>query len=163
MTEPEPQIRDAAAIRVVPPLVPLATVLSGIALQKFMPVGLDGLLPTPLRYWVGGGIILFALYFFGFRAVRLMRQSGQSENPFKKTTAILESGPYRITRNPMYVFMVLSCLGFAIALSNLWILLLTPVCAILLHVLVILPEEEYLERKFGDTYLAYKTRVRRWI
>lgn len=92
-----------------------------------------------------------------------MRRSGQSENPYKKTTEIIETGPYRLTRNPMYLQMVLVCIGLAVLLGNLWVLILTPVCALVLHFLVILPEETYLERKFGDEYLACKQRVRRWI
>ena len=93
----------------------------------------------------------------------MMRRSGQSENPYKTTTEIIEKGPYRLTRNPMYLQMVLICIGFAILLANIWIIVLTPVCSLLLHFLVILPEEEYLERKFGGKYLAYKKRVRRWV
>jgi len=63
----------------------------------------------------------------------------------------------------MYLQMVLVCIGLAVALMNLWILTLTPICAWLLQRLAILPEERYLERKFGETYLAYKRRVRRWL
>jgi protein-S-isoprenylcysteine O-methyltransferase Ste14 len=59
--------------------------------------------------------------------------------------------------------MVVGCVGFAILFWNVWILLLTPLAALALQQLVILPEEEYLERKFGDDYRAYKQRVRRWI
>lgn len=92
-----------------------------------------------------------------------MRRSGQSENPYKITTSLIETGPYRLTRNPMCLQMVLVCIGFAVLLANLWILLLTPVCALVLHFPAILPAEKYLEPKFGDDYLAYKTRVRRWI
>jgi protein-S-isoprenylcysteine O-methyltransferase Ste14 len=96
-------------------------------------------------------------------SVALMRRSGQSENPWKPTTEIIERGPYRFTRNPMYLQMVVACVGVAVALGNVWILLLAPVCAWALQVLAILPEEEYLERKFGEQYLAYKKRVRRWL
>lgn len=155
--------RDAAAVRVFPPAVPLATILSGLALQHIWPLGSAYIFPALMRYALGGTIILFSIYFLGFRAVSTMRRSGQSENPYKKTTEIIESGPFRVTRNPMYLQMVLVCFGFAILLSNFWILILTPICAVLLHFLVILPEERYLERKFGENYLAYKTRVRRWI
>lgn len=155
--------KDAASIRVFPPAVPLLTVIAGMALGRAVPFGSDLLLRTPLRYWLGGSIIVGALYFLGYRAVRLMRGSGQSENPYKSTTEILTSGPYRFTRNPMYLQMVLVCLGFAVLLSNLWILVLTPVCALVLHFMVILLEERYLERKFGDTYTDYQRRVRRWI
>ena len=77
--------------------------------------------------------------------------------------AIIERGPYRLTRNPMYLQMVVACIGVAIAFANTWILLLVPVCAWALQALAIIPEEQYLERKFGEHYLAYKKRVRRWI
>jgi protein-S-isoprenylcysteine O-methyltransferase Ste14 len=63
----------------------------------------------------------------------------------------------------MYLQMVLVCIGIAVMLMNVWILLLTPVCAWVLQRFAIVPEEAYLEGKFGDTYRAYKGRVRRWI
>ena len=63
----------------------------------------------------------------------------------------------------MYLMMVLICIGFAILLWNLWILLLAPICAWVLQKLAVEPEEQYLEAKFGEAYLAYKRRVRRWI
>jgi protein-S-isoprenylcysteine O-methyltransferase Ste14 len=62
----------------------------------------------------------------------------------------------------MYLQMVLVCAGFAIILSNVWVLLLTPLCALILQRFAILPEEAYLERKFGVQYLSYKKAVRRW-
>ena len=71
--------------------------------------------------------------------------------------------PLRVTRNPMYLQMVLACMGFSVILSNAWILILTPFCALVLQRFAILPEEAYLERKFGDEYLEYKRRVRRWL
>jgi protein-S-isoprenylcysteine O-methyltransferase Ste14 len=63
----------------------------------------------------------------------------------------------------MYLQMVLGCVGFSILLANAWILLLTPVGAWVLHRFAILPEEAYLERTFGEQYLAYKRKVRRWL
>ena len=63
----------------------------------------------------------------------------------------------------MYLMMVLVCIGFAIILSDPWILVLTPVCAWVLYQTAIKPEEAYLEEKFGDSYRAYKQTVRRWI
>jgi len=68
-----------------------------------------------------------------------------------------------MTRNPMYLQMVLVCIGFAVILMNVWILILTPVCAWLLQRYAILPEEAYLEVKFGNAYRDYKKRVHRWL
>jgi protein-S-isoprenylcysteine O-methyltransferase Ste14 len=155
--------KDAAAVRIFPPAVPLLTVFGGLALERALPLKFNLMLPAPLRYWVGAGIVISAVYLLGFKAVRTMRRSGQSENPYKKTTEIISTGPFSLTRNPMYLQMVLVCVGCAILFSSIWIIILTPICALLLHILVIRPEEIYLEQKFGDTYLDYKRRVRRWI
>ena len=158
-----PEQKDAAAVRIFPPAVPLLTILLGVGLNRIWPIHLGFELPAPQRYWLGGAIVVGAILGLGYRSVLLFRRSGQSENPWKPTTQILEQGPYRFTRNPLYLQMIIVCIGFAVLLMNWWILALTPICAWLLQRLAILPEEAYLERKFGDTYLAYKRRVRRWI
>lgn len=93
----------------------------------------------------------------------LFRRGGQNVNPWKPTPGLETNGPFRVTRNPMYLQMVIVCIGAAIAFANGWILLLTPVVVIALQRLAIEPEEEYLEAKFGETYLNYKRSVRRWI
>ena len=112
---------------------------------------------------IGGLIVAGSIFGLGLRAVRTMRATGQDENPWKPTPSIIESGPYRFTRNPMYLQIVIVCVGFAFILQNLWILALTPFAAWALYALAIRPEEEYLERKFGEQYLAYKRRVPRWL
>jgi len=157
------QQRDAAAVRIFPPGVPLLTILAGIGLSRLWPIDLGFTLPTPGRYWVGGLIVAGSILGLGLWPVLLFRGTGQDVNPWKPTPEIVERGPFRITRNPMYLQMVLVCIGVAVILMNFWILILTPVCAWLLQRFAILPEEAYLERKFGDIYLAYKSRVRRWL
>jgi protein-S-isoprenylcysteine O-methyltransferase Ste14 len=159
MSEPN----DAAEVRVFPPAIPLVTVLLGTALNYLIPLGARFTPVTHARHWVGALLVVGSILGLGWRFVRLVRGSGQSENPWKPTTEIIEHGPFRISRNPMYLQMVLVCVGLSIILWNVWILLLTPLCAWLLQRWVIAPEEAYLERKFGDGYLAYKRRVRRWI
>ena len=155
--------RDAAAVRIFPPAVPLAVVLAGFVLEWMWPLGAIFALPAPARYWVGAVIIAGAVLGLGLWAIIVMRRSGESENPYRPTTKIVLRGPYRISRNPMYLQMILVCLGFAVLLSNAWILVLTPVGAWALQRFVIRPEEAYLERKFGEDYLSYKRRVRRWL
>jgi protein-S-isoprenylcysteine O-methyltransferase Ste14 len=157
MNEPS----DAAAVRVFPPAVPLLTILIGVALNRLCPFKLK--LFGLWRYGIGGAIVGVAVLGLGLYPVILLRRSGQSENPRTPTTQIVTRGPYRFTRNPLYLQMVLGCIGFAILLRNIWILLLTPLCACALQVLAILPEEAYLERKFGESYRSYKSRVRRWL
>ncbi len=97
------------------------------------------------RYWIGGTMLVGAFLGLGFYSVLLFRRTGQSENPWKPTTQIVNCGPFRFTRNPMYLQMVLGCIGFAIILANVWILLLTPLGAWVLQRFAILPEEAYLE------------------
>jgi protein-S-isoprenylcysteine O-methyltransferase Ste14 len=155
--------KDAAAVRIFPPAVPLLTILLGIGLNVLWPINLGFEIPTPHRYWIGGLIIAAAILGLGWRSVVQLRKTGQSENPWKPTTEIVQSGPFRFTRNPMYLQMLIVCFGIAVILMNLWILLLIPVCAWLLQILAIVPEEKYLEQKFGETYSAYKRRVRRWL
>lgn len=155
--------RDAAAVRVFPPGVPLLSILLGIGLNNVWPIDLGFELLAPYRYWIGGLIIIGSLGVLGAWSVLIMRRTGQNENPWKPTLSIIRNGPFRITRNPMYLQMVLVCIGFAVALWNSWILVLTPICAWILHQFAILPEEAYLEQKFGEAYLAYKRQVRRWI
>ena len=157
------QERDAAAVRIFPPGVPLFAILLGVGLQRVWPIDLGFVIPAPERYWLGGAIVLLAILGLGFPAVVLFRRRGQSENPWKPTPFVEERGPFRFTRNPMYLQMVVACVGFAVMLMNAWILLLTPIGAWLLQRFAILPEEAYLERKFGEPYLAYKRRVRRWL
>ena len=154
---------DAAAVRVFPPAVPLLTILLGVGLNRVCPFKLKLKLSTLFRHGVGGAIIGIAVFGLGLYPVILLRRSGQSENPWTPTTEIVTRGPFRFTRNPLYLQMVLGCMGFAVMLRNMWILLLTPLAAWTLQRLAILPEEAYLERKFGDSYRAYKRRVRRWL
>ena len=155
--------KDAAAVRIFPPAIPLLTILAGIGMSYVWPVHVPFEDSPLIRYWMGGLVVVGAVLCLGLWSVVLMRRSGQSENPWMPTLSIVDRGPFRISRNPMYLQMVLVCIGFAIILGNVWILALTPLCAWLLKRLVILPEEIYLEQKFGDDYLRYKRRVRRWL
>lgn len=157
------QQRDSAAVRVFPPGVPLVAVLVGFGLGRLWPIDLGFALPAPERYWLGGLIVAGTFLGLGLWSVLLVRRTGQSVNPWKPTPEIVERGPFRVTRNPMYLQMVLICVGVAIILWSVWVLVMTPICAWVLHRFAIKPEEAYLERKFGDAYLAYKRRVRRWL
>ncbi|MGI9293992.1 MAG: methyltransferase family protein [Pseudomonadales bacterium] len=155
--------RDSAAVRMFPPAIPVLIIALGIGLNRIFPIESLVEIPIPFRYWLGGIIVACAMLGLGGWAVLIMRRDGQSENPWKPTFNIIDRGPFRLTRNPMYLQMVLVCLGVGIALMNWWLLLLTPLCGSLLHRLAIIPEEDYLERKFGDSYRKYKERVRRWL
>jgi protein-S-isoprenylcysteine O-methyltransferase Ste14 len=155
------ELQDRAAVRIFPPAAPILTIGGGLLLQKLTPIPLPEV-PGWVRL-IGAAVVAAAVILLGARSVLLVRRSGQSENPWKPTTELIQSGPFSRTRNPMYLQMVIGCVGFALALANPWILALTPLCAAALHFLAIRPEESYLERKFGDTYRDYKSRVPRWL
>ena len=92
-----------------------------------------------------------------------MRRTQQDPDPRTPSPELIPGGPYRYTRNPMYVGMTLIQAGIGIALGNLWILLLLVPTLWILRRSVIEKEEAYLERKFGDSYLRYRASVRRWL
>src|SRR5262247_3169668 len=123
------QEKDAAAVRVFPPVIPLLTILLGLALNRLWPISMGFALPKPERYWLGGLIVTGSILGLGAWSALLIRSTGQSENPWKPTTEIVERGPYSVTRNPLYLQMVLVCVGIAVMLTNWWILILTAVCA----------------------------------
>jgi protein-S-isoprenylcysteine O-methyltransferase Ste14 len=154
---------DHAAVRVPPPVVGVLTILSGFGLGWFFPL-VDGFgFPSPARYWIGGTVCIVAILVLAIWPIRLFQNIEQDPKPWTSTPEIIVEGPYKFTRNPMYVMMLLVCIGFAIILAEVWILILTPVCGAIIYFTAIRHEEEYLEEKFGDDYREYKKNVRRWI
>jgi protein-S-isoprenylcysteine O-methyltransferase Ste14 len=83
--------------------------------------------------------------------------------PGEPATALVTAGPYRFTRNPVYIGFVLVYFGLSIVLTSVWVLLLLAPVLVILQRGVVKPEEAYLERKFGDAYRAYEARVPRWL
>ena len=156
-----PEGADAADVRFFPPGVPLLAILIGSLLDRMLSFELPFMPDPPLHYLLGGALAVGAVLVFGAWPVAMFRAGGQSAKPWKPTLRIEERGPFRITRNPMYLQMVLVCVAAAAAFANGWILLLTPVVAWALRRLAIEPEEAYLEAKFGDRYRDYKRSVRR--
>ena len=110
-----------------------------------------------------GAAILAGSMFIGLPAVRRMFILHTSPNPRQPATALVLSGPYRFTRNPMYIGLTLMYLGLALIFHLTWGLVLLPVVVWLITLWVIVPEEKYLEQKFGMEYISYKSKVRRWL
>jgi len=155
--------RSGAAVRIPPPVAGILTVVVGYVLGRVFPILTTIDLPTPGRYWAGGLVVAASIGILGVWPIHLFRKSGQNPTPWTETPEIIVLGPYKFTRNPMYLMMVLACLGFAIVFSEPWILILTPVLVVALYHIAIKHEEVYLEEVFGDSYLHYKKMVRRWI
>ena len=96
-------------------------------------------------------------------AIDTMTRAGTNVPTNRPTTAIVESGPYRFTRNPIYLGMFGGLIGLGIAFDNPWLLLLMVLFALVIRYGVVAREEAYLERMFGDAYRGYRRRVRRWL
>jgi protein-S-isoprenylcysteine O-methyltransferase Ste14 len=150
---------DTAGVIAPPPLIyggALATGLlaKGLFPERFLPGVVARALGLPL---IGSGLLLF---FFGLRA---MHHAGTESRLDKPTTSLVIEGPYRFTRNPLYLGFTLDYGGITALGNSLPAALLLPLVLTVMRRGVIEREEIYLERVFGEEYLRYKTRVRRWI
>ena len=155
--------RDGAAVKFPPPVVGVLTILIGYLLGRVVPIFAEFGFPAPARYWIGGAIVLLSGLVLGLWPSLHFRDTGQDVTPWSTTPELVILGPYRFTRNPMYLMMLLVCIGFAFILAEAWVLILTPACAAVIYLIAIRHEEAYLEEKFGASYCEYKENVRRWI
>jgi protein-S-isoprenylcysteine O-methyltransferase Ste14 len=151
--------QDSPGVIAPPPLIGLAFVLAGLALDWAWPLPF---LPQVAQYAVGGALFAAALAPALWSFV-LFRRAGTNVPTYRPTTALVVSGPYRLSRNPIYLAMTTLLLGIALMVDSLWLVGLLPPFALVLRYGVIAREERYLEAKFGDAYRAYKARVRRWL
>ena len=110
-----------------------------------------------------GALLLAGGLALGLAAVGLFRKTGQDPTPWKPTPELIFAGPYRFTRNPMYLGMTLLTLSASAFSGHGFIALLAPLALLAVHFTAVLPEESYLAEKFGEPYLAYQTQVRRYI
>ena len=141
-----------------PPIIFLAAILLGIALNLVWPVPFR----QPGLVWLGPLIVLCAVALF-LRSLREFRAAGTSVRGSERSTTIVRTGPYRFSRNPIYLSFSLLVLGLAVWSNDLW-LLVTLVPAVGVISTVVIPREErFLERNFRDQYLSYKAAVRRWL
>jgi protein-S-isoprenylcysteine O-methyltransferase Ste14 len=153
-------MKDTPGVIFPPPLIFLGGLLLGFGLNWGL--SLPRLPEPPWSYALGAPLVVLALL-LGLSAVRVLRGARTHINPYQPSTAVVTSGPYRWTRNPIYVSMILIYLGLALLLGVVGpLLLLLPVLAVM-RFGVIEREERYLGQKFGDAYRSYTARVRRWV
>jgi protein-S-isoprenylcysteine O-methyltransferase Ste14 len=144
-----------------PPLIVLALTLIGFGLQWYQPLRYQN--TSHRGYWLFAGIIL--MLFAGSVALLARRVMLTRKTPIsfgKPTVAIIAEGPFRFTRNPLYLSLLFLYTGIGIEADSLWFALLLIVVFSFLH-LVVVREEQYLEQSFGNEYLLYKSAVRRWL
>ena len=152
--------RDSAGVIAQPPLIFLATFLVGLVLHlafsvMLLPEGWVQLAVGIPVLGLAGGLVS--------SAARTMKRVGTEISTATPTTAIAVDGPFRFSRNPMYLAMAVLYVGLAVSINALLILVLLPVLLAIISFGVIAREESYLERKFGSEYQGYKSRVRRWL
>jgi protein-S-isoprenylcysteine O-methyltransferase Ste14 len=143
-----------------PPVLIAAALVAPLVASHVYPLTWPGLNDLPARiigYGSGGaGLFLMA---WGFVSLRLARTTIW---PHRRTDRLVTEGAFRFRRNPIYMGEVLVCLGLAEVTHNIWFAVMSPLLAIGLLQLSILPEERHLEARFGEMYRAYKARTRRW-
>jgi protein-S-isoprenylcysteine O-methyltransferase Ste14 len=153
--------KDSPHVYIPPPIFYAFFFIAAIKIQQWIPIN------DKFFYWqftklTGMASMLLALFFL----VRSLRQFFLTRNTLVTilpAKSLEINGIYRITRNPMYLGLALVYLGLSCLIGNWWNFILLPFLLIILQEYIIKREEKYLERRFGEEYLAYKSAVRRWI
>ena len=151
---------DTSGVIIPPPLAWALAVVVGFTLDWLHPLPF---LPTSMPRTSLGAIIFMIGLALGIWAIVTMTKAGTRIETYRPTSAIVTSGPYRFARNPIYLGMFLGLIGLAAAFNSLWFLATLVTFFLVIRYGVVAREEAYLERRFGDAYLGYKARVRRWL
>jgi protein-S-isoprenylcysteine O-methyltransferase Ste14 len=155
-------MQDYADVAIKPPILFLGAILLGCLLSWLVPLGPGVLSGNARALAAGGALALVGLALFAV-SVRQFARAGTSPVPGEPSTVLLNTGPYRFTRNPIYVSFVIFYFGLAIMLTSAWMLLLLIPVLIVLQRGVVEREEAYLQGKFGEAYRRYQACVPRWL
>jgi protein-S-isoprenylcysteine O-methyltransferase Ste14 len=153
------QSSDSPAVIAFPPLLYGGAMAVGLILHALVPIGRFPALPARLA----GAVVLVSGGMLAKRAKDSMRRAGTNIRPDQPTTTVVTDGPFRFSRNPLYVATTGLYVGVSLLVDAVWPLVLLVPLLIVVQWGVIRREERYLEAKFGAVYLAYKARVRRWL
>jgi protein-S-isoprenylcysteine O-methyltransferase Ste14 len=151
--------KDHARVKIHPPILMLIHIIIALLLGKVisLPVNVSSVVRDVGLGLAGLGFLIGILSFNEFRKART------TLDPHGSVKNIVSSGVYRFTRNPIYLGMVCMLIGFPLAFGYVWGIPLVGAFIPLMNKLVIEHEEAYLEKKFGETYTSFKSRVRRWL
>ncbi len=145
-------------IPVKPPLIYLLSIVTGLVIQIIFPVKILPSLAIVL------GLVLIAVGLaLNVWSDRLFGEANTAVNPDITPTTLVTSGVYQYTRNPMYLGLTLLQIGIGLALNNIWLLLILVPTLFIMTTQVIQREETFLKAEFGQAYLEYKAKVRRWL
>ena len=152
---------DRPSIAIPPPLIFFALVGIGFFLEYLFPFNLHKWTWMP-RIIVGGFFFLLS-GLLALGSIRVLLRNKTPFDPSKPTEKLVQEGPFRISRNPMYLALLVLLFGIAVLTASMWFFLCIPALLIIFDYGAVRPEEEYLERNFGEAYSAYKAKVRRWL
>jgi protein-S-isoprenylcysteine O-methyltransferase Ste14 len=155
-------MQDYADVVVKPPFLFAGALVLGCLLSWLAPIG-PGLGAANGRALAAGGALVVVGLVLGVLSILEFKRSDTSPIPGEPSTALIEAGLYRFTRNPIYIGMVILYVGLAIVLTSAWMLLLLIPALMILQRGVVEREEAYLKAKFGDAYRRYQARVPRWL
>ena len=153
--------QDSPGVYIPPPLFYAATFFAAAFIQKQVPVD-DTVFHMPIMKAAGVLLLVIAPWFL-VSSLRMFLKSKNTLVPIKPATSLQTTGIYRISRNPMYTGLAIVYLGISCLLGNWWHFILFPLLLFILYAYVIVPEEKYLTRRFGQSYLDYRLKVRRWL
>lgn len=150
-------------VRIPPPLLYVIPMLTGFIVQRIVPIGIvTGVRPAHTLRLVGWAELCIGVALNVWAASTFHRLQ-TTVIPTRPARTLAEEGPYRLTRNPMYLGFAIIYLGVTFVANAFWPLLFLPEAMVLVYLFAIRREERYLGREFGDAYAAYRARVRRWI
>lgn len=156
--------KPGPGIKVPPPAIFLVAFLIGVWIEAaVIRLRIAGTDDTPRALLLAGIALTVLGAFVAILGAMTFRRHGTSILPFRAATALVQGGPYRFTRNPMYLGMALAHLGGALTLNAMWPIILLPMALVILFRIVIRKEEAHLAETFGEDYAAYRRRVRRWL
>ena len=149
-------------MRIPVPWVFILAYLIGFVVQLYLPIPIRSPGIVRISLIVGLTLVVIGIA-FAFSALGIFGKRSTTTIPFETPTSLVTSGPYRFTRNPMYVGLTLIYLGVAGTRAELWPVILLPVLLAYVNFIVIPVEERHLRDAFGNTYAQYGLRVRRWL
>jgi protein-S-isoprenylcysteine O-methyltransferase Ste14 len=153
------ELEDHADVKIHPPVLLFIHFLATYFLNRFVP--LSSVFPGIL-IWFGFPLVVIG-FGLAFSAVIRFMRARTTLDPHGSVSEIVTDGVYGFSRNPIYLGFVCLLIGFPFIFVSYWGLILSPLFVILMNVFVIQHEEAYLEKKFGNVYTSYKSRVRRWL